>query len=651
MRVEETTNTIVCASYSVEDYGGEFYIEMYDANEEYKVCVDIYTSELVDNQEYTLDDMDSFSTFVRYMATYDTYTPAEITYKQWTDADGSFHVLINMTSTDGSLWEITYDKGSGEVTGETYELVFDPSEVNLTDYTEADNSFQFLGKNETAELHVTISSDVIEGEYEWSDFMELYTGIYLYENGDTTLVKFSDASATVTVNEEYANSYTCDFRGVSTDGDLYTSVMQYIPSEVGYDETIDITATNLSIMEFSGLLLISANTDKYNVDLSINTTNTAGPWTIEEVDGFWSSVFEYDEEGMPSASHSVKDAYLEYAVEGATQRVTGWLVCDNRVKYQLDLSYTKPSYTRDETIEITDALVKDNTAESGYFAFGGTTEDNTRYVYVVIDNDRIEGDYTEDDFDEYVTYVDVRDESGESLDEYSFIEGTATVTNNNGVYTLSATLIMQSSSDPTDVPRINLTMVGTIQTGMDYDHDSEDFVATLNNIDQIIPDYSSTYGSYISLVATDDKEAPTKEIYLLFMVTAEDPDIVIPAGEYTISDSYESGTVVACPGVSNGSVSPSFAGLLTDGGMQVPLWFLREGTVVVKNNNGNLHVTVDAKNSYGRAIQVTIEGATSGIDQIKSDNTTGKVIKYIEDNQIIIERDGIRYNTLGIRIE
>lgn len=652
MRAQETTNSIVCASYSVEDNGGDFYIEMYDAKEEYKVCINIYADELEDNKEYTLEDMSSFSTFVRYLPTYDTYLPTAATYMQWTDEDGSFHVVANMTCYDGTVWDITYDEGSGEETGQTHELIFKPSEVDMIDYTEVDSSFQFSGKNENAELYVTIRSNVIEGEYVWEDFMELYSGIYLYdEDGNKTLVTFADATATVTVNTEYANSYTCDFRGVFTDGEVYTSVLQYIPSEIEYDETIDIVADNLNVLEFSGIIIISANTDKYSLDLSINTTNTEGPWTIEEVDGFWSSVLEYDEEGMPSYSYNIKDAYLEYAVEGATQRVTGWLVCDNKVKYQLDLSYTKPSYTREETIEITNGMVQDDTAESGYFTFKGTTADKTRYVNIKIYNDIIEGEYTDDNFDEYITYIDVRDANGESIDEYSFIEGNATVTNDNGTYTLSGSIVMQSNSDPTDVPLVNVTLVGKVQTGMDYDHDSEDFVATLITVYELVPDYSSEYGHYVSLVATDDKNAPTKEIYLLFMVEEEDADIVIPEGEYIISDSYETGTVVACPGVSNGSVSPSFAGLLTEGGIQVPLWFLREGTVVVKNNNGNLYVTVDAKNSYGRVIDVVIDENNSGIDRIQSENNTGKVIKYIKDNQVIIERDGVKYNTLGIQIE
>lgn len=649
---ENATNSIVCASYTVEDYGSDFYIEMYDAKEEYKVCIDIYTDELVDNQEYTLEDMDSFSTFIRYLPTYDTYRPTAATYKQWTDEDGSFHVVANMTSSDNTVWEITYDKASGEATGETYVLEFAPSEVNLTDYTEADNSFQFSGINETAELYITISSDVIEGEYVWEDFMELYSGIYLYdEEGNKTLVTFADATATVTANPEYANSYTCDFRGVSSEGDVYTSVLQYIPSELGYDETIDITATNLSFMEFTGTVIVAASTEKYSVNLSINTDNTTGPWDMNEIDSFWSSILEYDEDGMPSVSHNVKDAYLEYTADETTERVTGWAVCDSRVKFQLDLSYTKPSYTREETIEITNALIQDDTAESGYFTFKGTTADNTRYANIKLHSDLIEGEYTTDDFDEYITYIDVRDANGESVDEYSFIEGTATVTFENDTYTLSGSILMQSNADPTDIPRINITMVGKIQNGMDYDHDSEDFVATLNHIANLTPDYSSDYGHYVSLVATDDKDAPTKEIYLLFMVEEEDPDIVIPEGEYAISDSYEIGTVVACPGVSNGSVTPSFAGLLSENGIQVPLWFLREGTVTVKNNNGQLYVTVDAKNSYGKIIDVTISDENSSVEGIQSEKETNKARKYIKDNQIVIERNGVIYNTLGIRIE
>ena len=117
---------------------------------------------------------------------------------------------------------------------------------------------------------------------------------------------------------------------------------------------------------------------------------------------------------------------------------------------------------------------------------------------------------------------------------------------------------------------------------------------------------SNGNGYSILTVASPDA---TNEVDLAFFYDAADPETVIPAGTYTIDDSYTSGTVLASSGVnSQGQVSLSFyANLNASGQLVTPIYFLVSGTVEVTNVDGQLKVEVNAVNSNNVPIHIVYD--------------------------------------------
>ena len=125
-----------------------------------------------------------------------------------------------------------------------------------------------------------------------------------------------------------------------------------------------------------------------------------------------------------------------------------------------------------------------------------------------------------------------------------------------------------------------------------------------------------TNGNGYSILTVASPDA-TNEVDLAFFYDAVDPETVIPAGTYTIDDSYTSGTVLASSGVnSQGQVTLSFyANLNASGQLVTPLYFLVSGTVEVTKVDGKLKVEVNGLNSNGVAVHVVYD-ATPADDPV-----------------------------------
>ena len=122
-------------------------------------------------------------------------------------------------------------------------------------------------------------------------------------------------------------------------------------------------------------------------------------------------------------------------------------------------------------------------------------------------------------------------------------------------------------------------------------------------------------GYSILTVASPDA---TNEVDLAFFYDAADPETVIPAGTYTIDESYTSGTVLASTGVnSQGQVSLSFyANLNEEGNLVTPIYFLVSGTVEVTNVDGNLKVEVNAVNSNDVPIHIVYDATPAEEEEV-----------------------------------
>ena len=166
-----------------------------------------------------------------------------------------------------------------------------------------------------------------------------------------------------------------------------------------------------------------------------------------------------------------------------------------------------------------------------------------------------------------------------------------------------------------------------------------------------------TYGEDAVAAATDkgwygtlDVEDATSMLALLFVYpegATADAETTIPVGTYTISDSQAAGTVLASSGVSStGGISYSFYGTVdAEGYIEDPIYFLVDGTVTVAKVDGKLAVEVNGLNSNGVAVHVVYGGTDTAVEDVTS--VGGDVKKSLENGQLVIIKNGVKYNATG----
>ena len=166
-----------------------------------------------------------------------------------------------------------------------------------------------------------------------------------------------------------------------------------------------------------------------------------------------------------------------------------------------------------------------------------------------------------------------------------------------------------------------------------------------------------TYGEDAVVATTDkgwygtlDVEDATSMLALLFVYpegATADAETTIPVGTYTISDSQAAGTVLASSGVSNtGGIGYSFYGTVdAEGYIELPIYFLVDGTVTVTKVDGKLAVEVNGLNSNGVAVHVVYGGTDTAVEDVTS--VGGDVKKSLENGQLVIIKNGVKYNATG----
>ena len=166
-----------------------------------------------------------------------------------------------------------------------------------------------------------------------------------------------------------------------------------------------------------------------------------------------------------------------------------------------------------------------------------------------------------------------------------------------------------------------------------------------------------TYGEDAVVATTDkgwygtlDVEDATSMLALLFVYpegATADAETTIPVGTYTISDSQAAGTVLASSGVSNtGGIGYSFYGTVdAEGYIELPIYFLVDGTVTVTKVDGKLAVEVNGLNSNGVAVHVVYGGTDTAVEDVTS--VGGDIKKCLENGQLVIIKNGVKYNATG----
>ena len=151
---------------------------------------------------------------------------------------------------------------------------------------------------------------------------------------------------------------------------------------------------------------------------------------------------------------------------------------------------------------------------------------------------------------------------------------------------------------------------------------------------------------YLAIGAADQSDL----MAMHFLVDSTDADILIPEGEYKINKSFRPGTILgnAGPDDQNQISTPFYATTDAQGYLnEIYMWV--KGTVTVAKKNGKLYLEVNAFNSYDVPVHIIYDGSISTAlpnIQYPISNTH----KYIRNGQLIIRKNGVEYNTQGMKL-
>lgn len=225
---------------------------------------------------------------------------------------------------------------------------------------------------------------------------------------------------------------------------------------------------------------------------------------------------------------------------------------------------------------------------------------------------------------------------------YFFVGGTVEVSAADGILTIEVNAV-----NSYDVP-VHIVMEYDLNTkqGLQYDmqEGSLNVVYTDKDDVEIITEYISDGILYLDIIAADGSNNTT----VAFFAEAVDPVIGIPAGTYPINDSQDYGTVLSNSGIQDGYIYPSYyINLTAQGGISIPCYFMVSGQVVVENIENHLKVTIDALNSYDVPAHIVYEAdpVGSAVENVTVDTTNAS--KVVENAQLFIMKDGVKYNVLG----
>ncbi len=209
-------------------------------------------------------------------------------------------------------------------------------------------------------------------------------------------------------------------------------------------------------------------------------------------------------------------------------------------------------------------------------------------------------------------------------------KGTAVFTATCGSKTATSTIVCDHSHLRYDASEGEVSQIYTPQ----------DIVAT--------EDYTEKQGFKLF---TATKADHSDKVLFYFYNDDTDADIIIPAGEYAINDTYDNWTVKTSTGInSNSELTPSYYTTLTESGTSKKMYFFVSGKVVVsKVNETTIRIVADAVNSYDLPIHIEYEGPlAAAIDQTTSESA--KAYKYISNGVLYIVKGGTIYTVLGEKI-
>lgn len=610
---------------TIEEYAENFYttdndvwVKLYDADGNiyyFDIVVAAGTQELALGQTYTLSDMLVNYSYMRGADGKIAYASASLTKtlvpyeeQQLVRFDAQF------TDTLGNSYTLLYQEAPFIITGDTIDVFFN-EHMDKPIYDQG-----------LCQLRTTIDTMDIAFTFPCAAGQPAGTYTEADMNLDYTFVNnLAAVEANCVVTENNGNINLVG-NILAKDGNVYHVTMFFaVPTPQTYET---ITATNLvlddSYASLFGIIIAYASNEDYEVEMYLDASNYLGTFDAEDV--------ELSITGLNGEIEIYEGAItIVNTADGIA--ITGTVLSMDGVQYTLNLTYVIPDATSQETISLSGTLTN---IQNQAWQFIARTDD--RYVSIAAYSTTIPGTYGRSDLAADYTYIG-KFENGDTL-YYDMIDANIVVAVSGTNAVITGTLKGQNYENSADVIEFTLNLTATVE---DYEEPTGDENDSQEPFKHIFAEYEvdAQYAAQYNVLLVDAMDADNNYISLEFNVAEGVTEL--PAGVYDIDKSYEAGTVSAGSlDASQGRIYGSFAGSLDDEGyINVPLWLLVDGTVTVLENGV---IQVNAINTWGSVIECQLGAWPEGVENT---NAAVEVSKRIVNGQLVIEKNGVKYNAVG----
>lgn len=496
----------------------------------------------------------------------------------------------------------------------------------------------------------------------------VYSGANAYvsvTNKHTSNNYFTKATAIV-VSGSHRDGWVLDVKMIDDDNILYLmNLSWYVPP---ITDTIvvafDKSAKAMFYPDYDNDIQLYNQNEKYFASLNVAGLFPGDSFTEDDLFPMYSGLEIRTENGeyVPIDYTFVQNGLLSQ-VGDTTKMYAEYITSDGKL-YQINLWHAVPATpVAEKDVTYNNADFENAIVEGGFYSLIGFSADSlTAFkatIYAATEED-IAGTYVNDgmfglfgdgqyEFAGADTYFDVYNPATK---QHRFIhadKGELTVTMDE-----DKNIVLKGWFMGDDAVKYNLTMTSKFERPHLY-YDSEDTPVEriFTGQDKVkINDYTLQWGPiYFEVISEEYLDILNFQL----LVEEADPITILPAGVYPITDIGDYNTVLAGTGVDpwTGQVAPGLYASVTDvsgGSLASPLYFLVDGTVEIKNNNGSLYIEVNAVNSYDVPVHIIYDASTTGVENSIVENMMGASKRMI-DGQLYIIRDGKMYTAMGVQVK
>ncbi len=585
-----------------------------------------------------------------YITDYDTYAQANTDASMFDQEKGEFSIYAIYTYEYNKQ---TYMRGAGTETFVMDQKYDTRDSVDVVANTMIINDL--IETNQLAIAYCTPESYVLFrvgldtetdyfGTFKWSEGGINFLNSY-FVGQDSVKVYFQDGE--VTVSEEQDSVFVTGYV-VANDEKAYKLQWSGVKGALINDETKPFNAnfawTNMVTSVSKGVATIQAqNTQNQSIALRLFvpeevTTIPEGTYEFTDTKAVGTALAST---GLTTSAQGTGITYSYAGLKNNAGSITNvWFITSGSVTIGYDedqkiivtlngknswkqdvtttIKYEKLDPKGTATITSTDLFVDQTSlAQYGYTIFTAASSDAS-VTLIAETTKEVAGEF------DYANTMFISSSLVVNKKTLGIIDGSFIVTVQDKNVTLKGTVM---GSDTVNY-ELNLTgVLGALQ----YDTKDKDFTADF------------AYGEWQAqanqgIIMLVGQNAKNQIVYMYILTSPVDGKI--PAGEYPINNSEYENTVFASPGLSGSQAIPSYAGV-TNGQALTDLWFMEEGMVKIDEN---MNITVEALNSYGKSINITIK---SPVSDLKIFQSAQKAVKVLRNGHLEINRNNRRFNILG----